>query len=246
MNSIRLASLFRVAIRFLSTKGLKRPPRNEEIRASMVMLIGKDNQRTGPLKLSELLSTIDRNRHDLLLVNSSHHPPLVKLLDKSVEFQKRQALEVAATFQRHRTRLKEIRFTTTMASHDLETRWKSLRAKLQDAYRVRLVVMEGGMLEREALGKQLLQRLKEEMGKDLMMMELPVSQAGHFSTTFYLASAKPPLERKRDVTNSNDENEPGGQDEKAENHPNKKENCCNKVDNSSNKIEGKGQSSNQK
>jgi translation initiation factor IF-3 len=174
--------------------------KNEGIRAAQVLLIDENGKRHENSTLREVLSRIDRKRFDLVLVNPSHDPPIAKLVPRASAFQKNRTLEHATTQQRLRCREKEVRFGTGMGTHDLQLRTAKVRELLERAYRVRVVVGVGSKATpqvKEAVQRMILERLRDEMGKDLIFVSAPEMQLGRLSVTLASATAKPPSTKNK-------------------------------------------------
>lgn len=181
----------------------REPLRNEAIQVPEIMFITADNVRQGPMAPSAILATLDRRRFDLVLVNPTHTPPLAKALPRINVYQRASQTATASTLQRLRQREKEVRFGTSMAPHDREIRLGKVRELLRRAYRVRLVVEARGrgaggamgrvaVMARETMYRELMETLKREFAKDLMVLTPPESLGGSLMTVIYSASATPP------------------------------------------------------
>ena len=207
----------RLFCRSFAQKTIKGPLKNEQIQLPQVVLVDENNNKQGPMSPSSILSTMNRRFQDLVLVNPTHSPPLVKIISRSEVFRKQQSLEDAARLLRLRQREKEVRFGTSMANRDFEMRFAKVQELLEKAWRVRIVVegkgIKCGAWEKEQMQKTVLERLKNEMGKDLMILAPPeIGGSGSLITTVQSASAKPSLANKREhkekeVNNDRDKTE---------------------------------------
>lgn len=180
--------------------------KNDDItrKFAMVMLVDdKGTRQPAPVSPATILSTVDRHRYDLVLVNAGHEPPLVRLRPRSAGYERERVQEAAASLQRLRTREKEVRFSLVMAPADRERRLDKARELLAGAYRVRLLVEGGGrdgtsnVQGREQLGRSLLAVFREAHGKDLSVICPPETGVGHWTVTIQSASAEPVLLRRR-------------------------------------------------
>jgi translation initiation factor IF-3 len=157
--------------------------KNEAISLAEVLYIDENNTRQGVFAPSELLARLDRRRFDLVLVNETHTPPIVRPLPRLIR----------AAPSRMKLREKEFHFGTTMATRDAEIRMARVREYLGRAYRIRLVVegRRGERVGRETVLRRLIGELREEMGKDLVVGQTE-GVAGSLVTMIHSASAKPP------------------------------------------------------
>lgn len=188
--------------------------RNEEITQKFAQVILVDERgvrQPNPASPATILSSMDRRRYDLILVNAEHVPPLVRLRPRSAVYERERAQEMAAALQRLRAREKEVRFNVAMASADRERRMGKVKELLADAYRVRLLVEgssgggTGGVQARERLGHGLLSIFRDAYGKDLNLVCPPETAIGHWAVTIQSASAEPALLRRRRQQGQEDE-----------------------------------------
>ena len=202
----------RLFCRSFAQKSIKGPLKNEQIQLPQVVLIDENNNRQGPMSPSSILSVMNRRLQDLVLVNSTHSPPLVKIISRSQVFRKQQSLEDATRLLRLRQREKDVRFGTSMANRDFEIRFGKMRELLEKAWRVRIVVegrgIKCGAWEKEHMQKMVLERLKKEMGKDLMVLAPPeMGCSGSLITMVQSESAKPFLANKKQQEGKEIDNE---------------------------------------
>lgn len=172
--------------------------------AQVLLVDERGVRQPTPTPPAALLSSMDRRRYDLILVNAEHVPPLVRLRPRSAVYERERAQEMAAALQRLRTREKEVRFNLAMALADRERRVGKVKKLLADAYRVRLLVEgsggsggTGSVQARERLGHGLLTMFRDAYGKDLNLICPPETAIGHWSVTIQSASAEPALLRHR-------------------------------------------------
>lgn len=177
--------------------GLPKIRKNEAIRANEVMLLDQDGTKQGIDTVRNILSRIDRKVFDLVEVNSSHSPPICRLVSRTEAFKRALSMEEAASRQRLRLREKEIRFGTSMADRDFEIRMGRVREVLEKAWRVKVVVEPKGILGRTSLSKEkqwsrIVDELSRKYGRDLTIISRPQIEFRNLSAIVALNSAKPP------------------------------------------------------
>lgn len=192
---------FRAA--WLATKakeGLMGPLTNEAIKVPRILLIDDKGEREGPMSPAAALSRLDRRHFDLVLVNSTHEPPIAKAVSRSRDYQRLRNQAEGQLLERMKRREKEVRFGTAMAEHDIGIRMRKVEQLLEDAYRVKLVVegghrragMGGPTEGKERMHRGLMDALRERYGKNLVVMAPPESLFGNLVTVLHHATAQPP------------------------------------------------------
>lgn len=171
---------------------------NETIKASKIVLIDETGKRLNDQLVPVVLRRIDRKLFDLVEVNSSHDPPICKLVAKSEAFRKQQAVEEAATKQRLKNREKEFRLGTSITEHDYQIRLHRIQETLEKAFRVRVVIEPKGVVNkspmaREQLWKRVLDELVTIYGKSLTIICPPQLEMRSLAATVSLVNwQKPP------------------------------------------------------
>jgi translation initiation factor IF-3 len=169
--------------------------KNDQIRAKTVIYIDPTGKRFDSQNVQYLLKTIDLKHWDLVEVNSSHTPPICKLVSKSESFKKQKAMEEAATRQRLKNREKEIRFGTSMAQHDYDIKLARIKEALEKSFRVKLVIEPKGAINRSPMAKEQLWRkimdsLAGQYGKDLAIISAPALELRNLVAVVVLSNAK--------------------------------------------------------
>lgn len=192
---------FRAASFAIKAKGgLNNFLTNESIKLPQILLINEKGEREGPMSPTMALSRLDRRQFDLVLVNSTHEPPIAKAVSRSRDYQRLRNQAEGQLLERMKRREKEVRFGTAMAEHDIGIRMRKVEQLLEDAYRVKLVVegghrkagMGGPMEGKERMHKDLMDTLRERYGKNLVVMAPPESLFGNLVTVLHHATAQPP------------------------------------------------------
>lgn len=179
------------------------PRINEAIKSSRIIFIDENGTRHVDQVVPTVLRRIDRKLYDLVEVNSSHSPPICKLVSKTEAFRKQRAIDEAATKQRLKNREKEFRLGTSITEHDYQIRMHRIQETLEKSFRVRVVVEPKGVVNkspiaREQLWKRVLDELVSKYGKTLNIICPPQIEMRSLAATVALTNWKPAPSPKSD------------------------------------------------
>ena len=133
--------------------------RNERIRADTVRVVSEKGEQLGIMSRDEAISLAHSQGKDLVEVAPQAQPVVCKIVDFGKYRYRREKREKK---QKKGGKLKEMRFTTKIDKHDLETKLRRISGFLKDENKVRItVIFRGREIVHMELGRQLLQRLKE-------------------------------------------------------------------------------------
>ncbi|MDW8141547.1 MAG: translation initiation factor IF-3 [Candidatus Bipolaricaulota bacterium] len=158
--------------------------KNQQIRAREVRVIDENGQQLGVMPLAQALEEARKRNLDLVEVAPQAQPVVCRLIDFG-KFKYRQ--EKREKKRQHTSKLKEIRLTTQIEKHDLETKIRHIRKFLDHDDKVRITVIFRG---REILhmdrGHELLDKIiqavadigrveqsPKERGKAIQMLLVP-------------------------------------------------------------------------
>lgn len=138
---------------------------NERIHFKEVLLIGPQGESFGVVPMKVALQKSYDYQMDLLCVSPQAHPPVCKIVDYGkYKFDKDKKAKEAKKNQK-KTIVKEIRFTATTDTHDLETKAKAAIKFLADGMKVKVAVyIKGRMMQRMDI-------VKETLGQFLSMVK---------------------------------------------------------------------------
>ena len=122
---------------------LKRPPLNNQIKASEVRLIDEAGNQTGVVSLSKALQTAQEKGLDLIQVSDKAIPPVCRLMEygKFLYWQEKKAKEIT----KHKTsETKIIQLTFNISPHDLETKASRSKKFLEKGDRIIVVLILRG------------------------------------------------------------------------------------------------------
>ncbi|MDD5922971.1 MAG: translation initiation factor IF-3 [Eubacteriales bacterium] len=125
---------------------------NEEIRAKELRIIAQDGQMVGIMSRREALALAEESNLDLVEISPNANPPVAKILDYSkyrYEIQKRQK---EAKKKQKTIQVKEIRLSTFIEEHDIQTKAKTAIKFLTNGDKVKVSLRFRGR-ERDYVNK---------------------------------------------------------------------------------------------
>jgi len=161
---------------------------NERIRVPEVRVIGAEGENLGVLPTAEALAKAKELGLDLVEVAPQANPPVCKIIDYG-KFHYQQ--EKRDRKQKHRSRLKEVKFTIKIGEHDFQTKLNRAKTFLQRGDVVRVsIFFRGREIVHRSRGLDLLKRVETEVadiarvegkptskGKILQMLLVPTQQS---------------------------------------------------------------------
>jgi translation initiation factor IF-3 len=170
---------------FLSQNKNKNKNRvNSDIRSPQVRLIDDDGTQLGIKPISEALKLAGTKGLDLVEVAPNGKPPVCKILAYS-KFKYEQEKKARESRKHQKAGLlKEVRFSPTIGTHDLEVKLKHAKDFLQAHDKVRFTVMFRGRQNKHAdIGLKLLEMV-QKMLEDVATLEAkPVKDRNRMSMT---------------------------------------------------------------
>jgi translation initiation factor IF-3 len=143
---------------------LKRPPINNQIRASQIRLIDETEKQAGIVSLEKALQMARERNLDLIQVTEKADPPVCKIMDYGKYLYWLQKKEKASKTKKS-GELKGIRLRFNISLHDLETKAHQAEKFLKAGDKVRIEMVLRG---RE---KQLSDFAKEKINQFLEVLE---------------------------------------------------------------------------
>ncbi|MFC1789679.1 translation initiation factor IF-3 [Patescibacteria group bacterium] len=122
---------------------IKRPPINNQIRASEVRVIDEDEKQLGVISLDEALRTARERNLDLIQISEKAVPPVCKIMEygKYLYWQEKKEKGQA---HHHGGEIKGIRLTYNISQHDLETRTRQAKKFLEKGDKVKIEMVLRG------------------------------------------------------------------------------------------------------
>ena len=161
---------------------------NERIRESEVRVIDDTGENLGVLKRDEAIAIAKEKGLDLVEVSPQAKPVVCKIVDYGKYHYQQEKRERKG---KHRSKLKEIKFTIKIGEHDFQTKMNRVRQFLSKGDVVRVsIFFRGREIVHAARGRELLKRVQEEVsdiaraegnptarGKILQLLIVPTSKA---------------------------------------------------------------------
>ena len=161
---------------------------NERIRESEVRVIDDTGENLGVLKRDEAIAIAREKGLDLVEVSPQAKPVVCKIVDYGKYHYQQEKRERKG---KHRSKLKEVKFTIKIGEHDFQTKMKRVRQFLSKGDVVRVsIFFRGREIVHASRGRELLKRVQEEVsdiaraegnptarGKILQLLIVPTSKA---------------------------------------------------------------------
>lgn len=162
---------------------------NERIRVREVRLIDDEGQQVGIIPTREALMIARERGLDLVEVGPNSSPPVCRLMDYGRYRYEQSRKERDQRKNQHVTKVKEVRVEPKIGEHDLETKGRQAERFLKSGDKVKLsVLFRGRSITHPELGRDLLQRLAEQLG-EIAVVEQSARMEGR-TMTMYMAPAR--------------------------------------------------------
>lgn len=139
------------------------PRINNDITARVVFLIDADGQSRGKVSIDEALAAAEEAGLDLVEINPTADPPVVKVLDNG-KF-KYQAQKKAAEAKKRQkvVELKEIKLRPNIDDHDYEVKARAMRRFFEEGDKVKVTLrFRGREMAHTELGVELLNKVQAD------------------------------------------------------------------------------------
>ncbi|MCK4570870.1 translation initiation factor IF-3 [Candidatus Bipolaricaulota bacterium] len=134
---------------------------NERIRESEVRVIDDTGQNLGVLKRDEAIAIAKEKGLDLVEVAPLAKPVVCKIVDYGKYHYQQEKSERKG---KHRSKLKEVKFTIKIGEHDFQTKMNRVRQFLGKGDVVRVsIFFRGREIVHASRGRELLKRVQEEV-----------------------------------------------------------------------------------
>jgi translation initiation factor IF-3 len=174
---------------------------NGAIRAKEVRVVAPDGSQIGVKKLNEALWLAEQLDLDLVEVAPNAKPPVCRLMDYGKYKYELSVKQREARKKQTRTTIKELRMKVRIGDHDFDITKRKAKDFLAEGDKVKVTIrFRGREQERPGFGKDLLDRLAEELGEVSVVEQVPKIEGR--SMTMVLAPAK----KARATAESSEEN----------------------------------------
>ena len=152
---------------------------NEEIKDSVVLLIGEDGP-LGKMSSREALSAAIDHNLDLVKISPNADPPVCKLMDYGKYLYGLKKKEKEARKKQHTVELKENRLSVKIDIGDLETKSRTAKKFITDGNKVKISIrFRGREINNTDLGKKVINKFCD-LCENFASPEGQVSQEGKF------------------------------------------------------------------
>lgn len=147
---------------------------NGAIRANEVLVIAPDGEQIGIKKTNEALWLAEQLDLDLVEVAPSANPPVCRLMDYGKYKYEQSVKQREARKKQTRTTVKELRMKVRIGDHDFDISRRKAHEFLEGKDKVKVTIrFRGREQERPGVGKDLLDRLAEDLSDVGMVEQLP-------------------------------------------------------------------------
>lgn len=137
---------------------------NRYIRAKAVRVIGPEGDQLGILPIAEALRVAEEQELDLVEVSSKSDPPVCRLMDYGKFKYQQQKKAHEAKKKQAVVHVKEVKFRPKTDDHDLQFKIRHIERFLKDGLKSKVtVVFRGRELSHPEIGKEILERVSEEI-----------------------------------------------------------------------------------
>lgn len=182
---------------------------NGYIRAPEVRVVAPDGEQIGVKKLAEALWLAEQLDLDLVEVAPNAKPPVCRLMDYGKYKYEQSVRDREARKKQTRTTVKELRMKVRIGDHDFEINRRKAEEFLGDGDKVKVTIrFRGREQERPEYGRELLDRLVEELGERATVEQNPMMEGRNM--TMVLAPTRhsaAPRDDERQETEPSDEEE---------------------------------------
>lgn len=155
---------------------------NEEIKENEVRLVTEESEQVGILPFKEALEKAKDKDKDLVEVAPKADPVVVKMMDYGKYKYEKQKARQRAKQSQQTMELKQLRFNPQIADHDLDYKEDDAKRFLDNNNKVKFqVFFQGRQITKPELGRDLLERIQEDLADDGKVTKEPVLE-GHTMT----------------------------------------------------------------
>jgi translation initiation factor IF-3 len=139
--------------------------------------VAPDGEQIGVKKLAEALWLAEQLDLDLVEVAPNASPPVCRLMDYGKYKYEQSVRDREARKKQTRTTVKELRMKVRIGDHDFEINRRKAEEFLADGDKVKVTIrFRGREQERPDFGRQLLERLVEEVADQAVVEQSPAME----------------------------------------------------------------------
>lgn len=167
-----------ISVTYFTLRELPRYRINHFIRIPEVQLIDEQGTPQGVVSTSQALRLAQEAGLDLVEVNPTARPPIVKIMDYG-QFQYREQKKLQA--QKGKSKkvdIKGIRISLKIGGHDREVRVKQAKKFFDEGHKVRVeMILRGREKAHVELAREMMQKFVKDLGEGVVV-EVPFSRQG--------------------------------------------------------------------
>ncbi|CAG8732330.1 2571_t:CDS:1, partial [Dentiscutata heterogama] len=124
-----------------------------------VKFVNQEGKLEGIISVKKLLATIDREKYWLVEVESNENPPICKLIEKKLAYEKRKK-----QIQNTPIVTKELQMTWKVDDHDLMHKISRAKSWLAKGYQVEIVISNRGVQKKKrTLDRTIMDKILNEL-----------------------------------------------------------------------------------
>ena len=178
---------------------------NDSIRAKEVRLIGENGEQLGVKPLDAAKTYAYDRGLDLVLIAAQATPPVCRAMDYGKYRFERDKKEKEARKNQQISKLKEVKLSCRIDTHDFETRLNHAKRFLGDGDKVKLIVVfRGREMTHQEIGRELIDRFLAAVGELGTTDKKPVMEGRFMSVV--ISPAKPVSAKARPKPKAPEEN----------------------------------------
>jgi len=144
------------------------------ITSSQVRLVDENGEQVGVVSISDALRRAEESGLDLLEVSPNADPPVCKILDYGRFRYEAQKKKNEARKRQKTIEVKEIKMRPNIDTHDYEVKMRAIHRFIDEGDKVKVTMrFRGREMVHQDLGKQVLDRVREEMEEKAKVEQFP-------------------------------------------------------------------------
>ncbi|WP_322096476.1 translation initiation factor IF-3 [Pelagibius marinus] len=147
---------------------------NDMITSPQVRLVDQDGEQVGVVSVADALRRAEDAGLDLMEVSPNADPPVCKILDYGRFRYEAQKKKNEARKKQKVIEVKEIKMRPNIDTHDYEVKMRAIHRFIDEGDKVKVTMrFRGREMVHQDLGKQVLDRVREEMEEKAKVEQFP-------------------------------------------------------------------------
>jgi len=147
---------------------------NHEIRAREVRVISAQGEQLGVMALSQALRMAEDQGLDVIEIVPTANPPVVKIMDYGKFRYDQTKREKESKKLQHQVRVKEVKVSPNIDTHDLETKVRQAKKFLEEGNKVKVsLFFRGREMAHPELGKKVMEQVAAGLEEVSMVEQVP-------------------------------------------------------------------------